>query len=102
MENNTETQQMKTANLTLEDQLLKAGVNKFSCDVASCKGVILEAMETYATQQTADLTAQLQKAEQDKEAILNLLKDLHTAFHKVDTDTLKKIYDKYTNFGITA
>jgi hypothetical protein len=68
---------MKTADLTLEDQLLKSGVNKFTCNVASCKGVIVEAMETYATQQTSDLTTQLAKANFDKERLGELLKEVY-------------------------
>ena len=50
----------------------------------------------YLHQDIEKLTAQLQKAEQDKAEILNLLKDLYTTFYKVDTDVLKKIYDKYS------
>lgn len=38
---------------------------------------------------------QLSKERKDKEEILNLLKDMHIAFHKVDTSALKSIYDKY-------
>jgi hypothetical protein len=38
---------------------------------------ILKAMETYATQQTADLSTQLAKANSDKERLGELLKELH-------------------------
>jgi len=68
-------EEKKTADLTLEDQLLKAGVSKFACNVASCKGVILAAMETYATQQTAALTTEVTELKGKVELLGELLKN---------------------------
>jgi hypothetical protein len=87
---------MKTADLTLEDQLLKSGVNKFTCNVASCKGVILEAMEAYATKQTSDLSTQLSKANSDKEKAVALVKEMQ---QYIDMLFNEAILDDFSDIG---
>jgi hypothetical protein len=69
---------MKTA----EEHLNKAITGEWDGDwsVRDCVLGQLEAttaMETYATQQTSDLTTQLAKANSDKEKLGELLKELH-------------------------
>jgi hypothetical protein len=104
MENNTP-HQMKTA----EEILAEAYYSDNEYPLQLCitlnpdKVIILTAMETYATQQTADLTTQLQKAEQDKEKMVVLLKIAQQDyFMEGNKHQYKKVTECLTQCGITA
>ena len=64
-----------------KNELIKKHLNVVGVNVmdsaekhAECS---LQAMETYATQQTSDLTTQLAKANSDKERLAELLKEIY-------------------------
>ena len=88
MENNT-ANRMKTAEITLENHLLKAGVNIFAFNVASCRGVILEAMRSHANEETVNLTTQLAKANSDKEKLGEQLKEENEELKRLLVQILK-------------
>jgi len=66
---------MKTAAQILDENFKHKGVS----NIISKQGLVykgtIKAMETYATQQTADLTTQLAKANSDKDKLGELLKE---------------------------
>jgi hypothetical protein len=64
------------------------------------KSLILKAMETYATQQTSDLTTQLAKANSDKEKLGELLKRINETFILTPAST-EHILQTLQDCGIT-
>jgi len=66
---------MKTAAQILDENFKHKGVS----NIISKQGLVykgtIKAMETYATQQTSDLTTQLAKANSDKEKLGKILKE---------------------------
>jgi hypothetical protein len=76
MENNT-ANRMKTAEEVLDENFKHKGVS----NIISKQGLVykgtIKAMVTYATQQTADLSTQLAKANSDKERLAELLKEIY-------------------------
>jgi uncharacterized HAD superfamily protein len=64
-------------------------------DIQRIELIVSTAMEAYATQQTADLTTQLAKANSDKEKLVELLKENRRTFLMIGDDyTDNKQHDR--------
>jgi hypothetical protein len=82
MENNT-ANRMKEAEEVLDENFKHKGVSNLISKQGLVYKATIKAMETYATQQTAELTTQLAKANSDKERLGELLK---RSLETVETD----------------
>jgi hypothetical protein len=91
---------MKTAKEVLDENFKHKGVS----NIISKQGLVykgtIKAMVTYATQQTADLTTQLAKANSDKEKMGKLLKRINETFILTPAST-EHILQTLQDCGIT-
>jgi DNA repair ATPase RecN len=82
---------MKTAAQILDEAHTGVYINK---------AIVGEAMQTYATQQTSDLSTQLAKANSDKEKLGELLKLMSHSYNQ-SGEVVKKIKQTLQDCGIT-
>jgi hypothetical protein len=103
MENNT-ANRMKTAEEVLAEKFEASEDYPLQLCITlnPSKSLILEAMENYATQQTADLSTKLAKANSDKEKLAELLKEYKLVMEDFgDYSSMVRITECLTDCGIT-